>query len=252
MQNGSHARAVNFFLNSKGGVGKSHHAVFMVQAYRQAGQPVVAIDADATSATFFCYKALQVRRVPLMEGDDINPRVFDSIVEEILTTDANFVIDTGSSAFVELNRYLLRNGIPQHIIEGGKRFIANIIIAGGNLFAETCSNLKAIADQMPAEVEIVVWINDHFGPVVPAGRLFEDLEIYKMTQGRIAAVIQLDDHTFAEKQTFGADLSQMTRAGLTFEEVQASPDFTIMAKHRLKRVEQDLYGKFAALLGDAA
>ncbi len=131
MQNGSHARAVNFFLNSKGGVGKSHHAVFMVQAYRQAGQPVVAIDADATSATFFCYKALQVRRVPLMEGDDINPRVFDTIVEEILTTDANFVIDTGSSSFVELNRYLLRNGIPQHVVEGGKRFIANIIIAAG-------------------------------------------------------------------------------------------------------------------------
>ena len=179
MQNGSHARAVNFFLNSKGGVGKSHHAVFMAQAYRQAGQPVVAINADATSATFFCYKALQVRRVPLMEGDDINPRVFDSIVEEILTTDANFVIDTGSSAFVELDRYLLRNGIPQHVIEGGKRFIANIIIAGGNLFAETCSNLKAIADQMPADVEIVVWINDHFGPVVPAGRQFEDLEIFE-------------------------------------------------------------------------
>ncbi|MGB9165805.1 MAG: hypothetical protein WCC41_15400 [Rhodomicrobium sp.] len=105
---------------------------------------------------------------------------------------------------------------------------------------------------MPPDVEIVVWINDHFGPVVPAGRLFEDLEIYKMTQGRIAAVIQLDDHTFAEKQTFGADVSQMTRAGLTFEEVHASPDFTIMAKHRLKRVEQDLYGKFADLLGDAA
>ena len=138
------------------------------------------------------------------------------------------------------------------MVEGGKRFIANIIIAAGNLFAETCSNLEAIADQMPPEVEIVVWINDHFGPVVPAGRRFEDLEIYKMTQGRIAAVIQLDDHTFGEKQTFGADVSQMTRAGLTFAEVQGSPEFSIMAKHRLKRVEKDLYGKFAVLLGDAA
>ena len=44
----------------------------------------------------------------------------------------------------------------------------------------------------------------------------------------------------------------MTRAGLTFAEVQASPDFSIMAKHRLKRVEKDLYGKFAAVLGATA
>ncbi|MFZ1110225.1 MAG: conjugal transfer protein TraL, partial [Rhodomicrobium sp.] len=63
---------------------------------------------------------------------------------------------------------------------------------------------------------------------------------------------QLDDHTFGEKQTFGADVSQMTRAGLTFAEVQGSPEFSIMAKHRLKRVEQDLYGKFAVLLAATA
>jgi hypothetical protein len=52
--------------------------------------------------------------VPPAEGNDNNPRVFDYIVDKMLTTDANFVIDAGSSSFVELYRYLLRNGIPQH------------------------------------------------------------------------------------------------------------------------------------------
>src|SRR5271165_5921579 len=59
-------RAVNLFLNSKGGVGKSHHAVLLVQAYRTAGEPVIAIDADATSATFASFKGLGVRRIQLM------------------------------------------------------------------------------------------------------------------------------------------------------------------------------------------
>ncbi len=110
MQNGSKLKeAAHFFLNSKGGVGKTHTAIYLTQGYRAAGLPVVALDADATSATFSSFKGLGVRRVNVMEGDKINERIFDNIVEEILTQDTNFVIDTGASAFVELSRYFNRN-----------------------------------------------------------------------------------------------------------------------------------------------
>ena len=199
MINGSEPRyAVNLFLNSKGGVGKSHHAVLLVQAYRAAGLPVIAIDADATSATFSSFRGLGVRRIKLMDGDAINARLFDDIVEEILTVNSNFVIDTGASAFVELSRYLSRNDIPNHVANAGKRFIANLIITGGATFSETSMNLKAIADQLQAPVEIIVWLNDHFGPVAPSGSRFEDLEIYKLTASRIKAIVNLTDHTFSE------------------------------------------------------
>ena len=249
MENGSQSRrAVNLFLNSKGGVGKSHHAVLLVQAYRAAGLPVIAIDADATSASFSSFHALCVKRVQLMEGDAINPRVFDDITEEFLTTDANFVIDTGASAFVELNRYLLKNKIPEHVRAADKRLVAHIILTGGSTFRETSANLEAIAGQTPQSVEIVVWINDHFGPVVPAGRRFEDLEVYKDSAGRISAIVHLADHTFSEKDTFGVDVKKMMSAGLSFAEVRESQEFTIMAKARLQLIEREVNGQLSSII----
>jgi hypothetical protein len=249
MQNGSKPRrAAHWFLNSKGGVGKTTHAVYLVQGLQAAGLPVTAIDADPTSASFAGFRGLGVRRVNLMEGDRINARIFDDIVEEILTQDMNFVIDTGASGFVELNRYLTRNGIPDHIVDSGKSFVANVIVTGGATFNETSLNLKAIAEQAPPSVEIVVWLNGHFGPVAPAGRRFEDLEIYQMTASRIKAVLRLEDHTFSEQSTFGADVKQMMSKGLSFNEVRQSPEFTLMAKARLHRLEQEINGQLSRIL----
>ena len=247
-QNGqTQHRAAHFFMNAKGGVGKSHHAVLLLQAYRAAGLPVIGIDADATSATFSSFKSLKIRRMDIMEREQINARVFDNIIEEILTGDSNFVIDTGASSFVELNRYLAKNAGPDVVTGAGKRFVTNLIITGGATFNETCLNLKAIADQAPASVEIVVWLNEHFGPIAD-GRAFEDLEIYKLTAPRISAVIRIADHTFAEQSTFGEDVKQMMRRGYSFEDVKAAPtaEFTVMAKSRLYRLQKDIDGKLSA------
>ncbi len=249
MQNGSKLKeAVHFFLNSKGGVGKTHTATYLTQGYRAAGLPVVALDADATSATFSSFKGLGVRRVNVMEGDKINERIFDNIVEEILTQDTNFVIDTGASAFVELSRYFNRNEIPDHIARAGKRFVANVIITGGVTFNETSLNLKSIAEQMPPSVEIVVWLNQHFGPIGTGALGFEDLEIYKMTAHRIKTVVKLEDHTFTEAATYGVDVKLMMSKGLTFGEVRQSPDFTLMAKHRLHLLEREVNEKVSSIL----
>ena len=249
MQNGAKQPFASYwFLNSKGGVGKTTMAVLLAQGLHAAGLPVTAIDADPTSAGFSGFKGLGVRRVNLMEGDKINARLFDSIVEQILTQDTNFIIDTGASGFVELNRYLIKNGVPDHLAAAGRVFVANVIVTGGVTFNETCLNLKAIADQAPPSVEIVVWLNEHFGPIAPAGRSFEDLKIYQMTAARIRAVIKLDDQTFTEPATFGADVKQMLSGGLSFHEVRQSQEFTLMAKARLHRLEQDINGKLASAL----
>ena len=75
-------RKVHFFLNSKGGVGKSSIcSVIVAQGYRSGGLPVKAFDADAMSATFSSFPALEVSRVPLMSGDAIDPRQFDAMLE---------------------------------------------------------------------------------------------------------------------------------------------------------------------------
>jgi hypothetical protein len=241
-------RKAHFFVNSKGGVGKSHCSVIVTQGYRDRGLPVKAFDADAMSATFSSFPALQVTRIPLMSGDAIDPRQFDAMLEPILTEDSNFVVDTGASSFVELNRYFLRNDVPGMIHDAGKILVANVIVVGGAMFAETCNNLDSMASQMPPQVEIAVWLNEHFGPVARNGKDFEEMEIYERHRARIAALVRMPDWTYTQQATFGVDMRCMMTAGLTFAEVQGSPDFTLMAKSRLRRIERDLQGKLAHVI----
>jgi hypothetical protein len=241
-------RKVHFFLNSKGGVGKSCCSVVLGQGYRSRGLPVKAFDADAMSATFSSFPALEVIRVPLMAGDAIDPRQFDVMLEPILTEDCNFVVDTGASSFVELNRYFLNNDVPGMIHGAGKILVTNVILVGGAMFVETCNNLEAMAQQMPPEVEIAVWLNEHFGPIAQDGRDFEAMEIYERWRGRIGALVRLPDWTYAQQATFGVDVRAMMASGLTFAEAQRSPQFTLMAKSRLKRLERDLDAKLAHVI----
>ncbi len=56
------------------------------------------------------------------------------------------------------------------------------------------------------------------------------------------------DHTFSEPATFGIDVKQMMSKGLTFAEVRQSPEFTLMAKARLHRIEQEVNGQLGPIL----
>ncbi len=249
MDNGSSRKnRVEFFFNSKGGVGKSHHAALLVQAYRHAGLPVIAIDADATSASFSSFSALDVMRIELMAGDAINPRRFDDLYELVITKDLNFVIDTGASAFVETNKYFIKNAIPEHIEAAGKTLVANIILTGDATFNETSMNLEAMAAQMPPSVDIVVWLNEHFGPIAREGKSFQEMEIHARWKHRIAAIVKLPDWTHTEKDTFGVDVRKMMTAGLTFAQVRASPEFTLMAKSRLHELERQVYAQLTPII----
>jgi len=70
-------RKVHFILNSKGGVGKSFIAFLLALHYRHLREPVLCFDADATTATFSRFPALNVTRITLMEGTILNARRFD-------------------------------------------------------------------------------------------------------------------------------------------------------------------------------
>ena len=77
-------RKVHFILNSKGGVGKSFVAFLLALYYRHLREPVLCFDADATTATFSRFVALNVTRIMLMEGTILNARRFDEMLEPIL------------------------------------------------------------------------------------------------------------------------------------------------------------------------
>jgi hypothetical protein len=238
-------RKVHFILNSKGGVGKSFVAFLLALYYRQLREPVLCFDADATTATFSRFAALNVTRITLMEGTILNARRFDEMLEPILAEDAHCVVDTGTSSFVAVSHYLIENDVHEQIRLSGKKVVVHAIIVGGSTLKETLNDLYELARQLPPEVDIVVWLNEHFGLIKQGDKTFTDMEVFKQNRHRIRGVVHLPLRTAA---TFGEDIKDMMARHLTFEEAVASPDFTLMAKQRLRIIEIDVRKKLRAIL----
>jgi CO dehydrogenase nickel-insertion accessory protein CooC1 len=72
---------IHMILQGKGGVGKSFIAATIAQYKASKGQKPLCIDTDPVNLTFHGYKALGVRRLELMDGEEINSRNFDTLVE---------------------------------------------------------------------------------------------------------------------------------------------------------------------------
>ena len=96
----------HWFLQGKGGVGKSLAGCLLAQYLPDKSINVRCYDADPINSTFASFAALTAAKVDLIEASDkgrrINPRRFDNLVEQIAghPADAHIIVDTGSSAFV--------------------------------------------------------------------------------------------------------------------------------------------------------
>ena len=88
---------IHMVLQGKGGVGKSMIAATLAQYKAGKGTKPLCIDTDPVNATFEGYKALNVRRLNIMEGDEINTRNFDALVEMIASAEGDVIIDNGAS-----------------------------------------------------------------------------------------------------------------------------------------------------------
>ena len=241
-------RKVHVTLQGKGGVGKSWLSCQIAQYLLEQGRPVVFLDTDPVNPTLSNYKALKAEHVSLMDPDNnaiINARAFDGVMERILTEDAEFVLDNGSSCFLPLSNYLLENPAFEMIAEAGKRVVLHTVVVGGQAFLDTLVGFADLAREMPADVDLIVWANEFFGRVEdPSGKPFEETKAYAENKDRIKAVIRLPRQT---ADTFGADIHAMMERKLTFKEAIESPDFSIMARQRLKKVRQGVFSQLAAV-----
>ena len=246
----SHATAlpivweVHFALNSKGGVGKSLASCFKAQHKIARGERVLCFDADATTATFSGFTALGVRRIELRDGLAINERRLDEIMNPLLLEPAHIILDTGASTYTVFANYLIENDVIAAIQAHGKRVIVHAIVVGGATLIETLGDLDNLASQLPEEVVLVVWKNEHFGPIIsPDGKPFEQMEVYRRHRQRIHALIHLPQRTVA---TFGADVAHMMKRQQTFDQAIDDPATTLMAKQRLKLMRDDIFRQFDA------
>lgn len=77
--------------------------------------------------------------VDILNGDTVNTRNFDTMMEELLNlgSDDVAIIDNGSTSFIPLCAYMIETNVVPFVIEQGHSFVIHTVIAGSQGYVET-------------------------------------------------------------------------------------------------------------------
>jgi hypothetical protein len=228
---------IHFILQGKGGVGKSMAASTLAQYKTAKGAAPLCIDTDPVNCTFAGFKALDVRRIDILNGDEIDTRRFDGMVELIAGAPGDVIVDNGASSFVPLSHYLISNEVPSLLRDMGHELVVHTVITGGQALVDTVSGFAQLASQFPEGCLFIVWLNPYFGPIESDGKTFEHMKAYTANKARVSALIQLPA---LKAETYGRDFGEMLQARMTFEEALTSST-PLMTRQRLKIVRDQLF-----------
>jgi len=231
---------IHIILQGKGGVGKSFVAATLAQYKVKNNQEPLCIDTDPVNATFAGYKAMNVERLQIMDGDEINTRNFDTLIEMIASSKNDVIIDNGASSFVQMSHYLISNQVPSLLAEMGHELVVHTVITGGQALLDTVNGFSQLAGQFPKNVLFVVWLNPFWGSVEHNGKSFEQMKAYNENKERVSAIIHVPT---LKDETYGRDLTEMLQERLTFDEALTSSSRTIMTRQRLKIVRDQLFNQ---------
>ena len=238
-------RKVHFILQKRGSLGKTVTASWLAQYVHGTGESLQIIDTDPTNATLSSFKALGGDYIRLMEGAVLKEGRFDLLMNRVLEEDDNFLIDCGAGSFIPLNNYMIENKVVDMITDSGKEVYVHIVVAGETYLMDTLSGFAEIVEQMPDQVKVIVWLNNFFGEIEADGKPFEEMNVYLENQDRVHGIVNVSKRNPA---TFGVDIERMLKAKLTFDEVRQSPDFHVMNKSRIFRVQQEIYAQLKEVL----
>lgn len=228
---------VDFILQGKGGVGKSLIASMLAQYFDSKGLNPRCIDTDPVNATFSGYRAFKTETLNIMDGDDINSRAFDQLIERIMADDSvQMVVDNGASTFVPLCSYLLQNDVVGLLTEAGHSIRFHTVITGGQALPDTIEGFSSLCRNISGP-QIVVWINEYFGKAVHNGKTFEESKVFEKFKGRVQALVTIPA---VKPETFGHDMNKMLKRHETFGEAELSGDYGIMEKQRLRMMWRTL------------
>jgi hypothetical protein len=226
-------------MQGKGGVGKSFAATLLAQQMKESGKTPLCIDIDPANATFSGYKALDVKFYEVMEGDDVNPRKFDKVMEAVAESKDDVIIDNGSSSYIALASYMKKMRVAEVLQSMGHTLVIHTVIVGGNALADTVDGLVKTIAIFPDDTKYVVWLNPFAGQIESNGNNFYGFKAYKNNARRITAVIEIPDY---EPKTFGQDLREMMAENLTFQEaLEKESGLPMWTRQRLTMMRQEIY-----------
>lgn len=231
-------KTIHLVLQGKGGVGKSLTASMIAQYIKDTGNQPVCVDTDPVNSTLSGYKDLDVKRINLMDGDEINTRRFDELVEIIAASTADIVVDNGAATFVPLSHYLISNDVPALLAAMDCELVIHTVVTGGQAIMDTLQGFKSLAQQFPDPTKFVVWLNPYWGKIVHTGKTFQDMKAYTENKARVVAIIEIPE---MKEDTFGKDFAELLSRKQLFSEALESAELPIMQRQRLKIIKDQLY-----------
>lgn len=234
---------IHIILQGKGGVGKSLISAILAQYLKSKKEDIFCADTDPINDTFARYESFGAQRIEILNADkNIDPRVFDGLIETLLQHEGDAVIDNGASTFVPLSAYLLENGVVDLLRDSGKTVFIHTVLTGGQAMEDTITGLDALLSTQSAPV--VVWENEFFGEVAKDGKRFVDSKLYAGNKARIKGVVKIHKRN---PDTFGKDLELLVSNNMTFDEAMTSDLFSTMPRQRLKIIQKSMYEQLDAL-----
>lgn len=235
--------AIHLSLQGKGGVGKSFISSVLTQYFLSHGHRVQCIDTDPVNHTLAQYKQLPVKLLKLLRGSRIDERRFDALLDAFLKNDATFVVDNGAATFIPLWNYILESDVLSKLREAGKPLYVHTVITGGQALADTLEGFRQLAEST-TDRNMVVWVNEYFGPVEWEDRTFAEMAVYKLNEQKILGMVTIPRRS---PDTFGQDIEEMMCRKQTFNEAFSWEGSSIMTKQRLKIVQRHLFQQLDSL-----
>jgi hypothetical protein len=231
---------IHMSLQHKGGSTKSFTANVIAQFYKDKNRPIIVLDADPSNKTLMAYEGIGAQPVQIMaENNTIDPRCFDDLIEQFLSTESDFVVDNGAANFPPFMNYMIENSVPTVLAESGRKLVLHVPIIGGEAMEETMQGFANIAGHFENNISIILWLNEAIkGPISRDGKEFEDSKVYQLHRSKVGGIVRVPYHS---SETFGADMEQLLKNRMTFQEGIESNAFRLMAKQRLKQMQREIF-----------
>ncbi|MFH1216500.1 MAG: conjugal transfer protein TraL [Pseudomonadota bacterium] len=232
-------------LQGKGGVGKTLVSTLIAQYLLSKDITPLCIDTDPVNRTFTGFNGVNVKPLDIMENDRVNIRNFDNLIEMIMESKNECVIDNGASSFIPLTAYLKENDIFQFLSEKGFTIFIHVVLTGGQAVEDTAKGLDYIIKNFGSSANTVVWLNEYFGKVKYNEMTFEEMQVFKRNKSNIHGVVTIPEMS---KETFGVDVKQMLEDRVTFDEYLASDKYMIIPKQRIKKFRDTMFNNISIVL----
>jgi hypothetical protein len=229
---------VHMTLQGKGGIGKSFICTLLAQYKMAQGPAPLCVDTDTINGTFHGFGALNVVKLDVLEGKEINRGRFDKLIELIVESDGrDTIVDSGATTFVPLWHYITGNRIPHLLADMARELVIHTVVTGGQALDETVAGFWQLAGQFPEQVSFVVWLNPYWGPVTRERHDFEHFEEYIDRKDQVSAIVRMPQLA----ELFRRDLSDMLQRRLTFDQALQMPSFTVITRQRLIMTKRNFF-----------